>query len=106
MFPRGNAGDIHFAYIQSNNNQKEDITDIVNKLYGEKKNWNGKLYTVGSLQIPNVNGKTFYIEFNNDNPHFPNHVDFTQVVMKDEDTFINSPMFMPCNKINPPKTIL
>ena len=89
---------IRFAYLQSKNSQKEDIKDIANKLYGEKKNWNGKLYSASSLKIPNIDEKIFYIEFDNYNPNFPNHVDFTQVVIKNKDTFINPPMFMPFSK--------
>ena len=88
---------IKLAYIQFNE-QKEDITDIIQKLYSENFNWNGELYTAKSLQIPNIIGKDLYIEFDNPNTFFPNNIDYMKCTINSEELVINQPLFMPLYK--------
>ena len=88
---------IKLSYIEFNN-QKEDITSIIQTLYGENLNWNKKFYKAESLQIPNIIGKTLYIEFDNPNPHFPNHIDYMKCKIDSDEMIINRPLFLPCSK--------
>ena len=44
---------IKLAYIQFNE-QKEDITDIIQKLYSENFNWNGELYTANCALLNDI----------------------------------------------------
>ena len=90
---------IKLAYIELNN-QKEDSTNIIQNLYGENFNWNNKLYEAKSLQIPNIIGKYLYIEFDNPNPNFPNHIDHMKCKIDSEQMIINRPLFMPFNKLH------
>ena len=87
---------IKFALLDT-----EDITDIINKIYGENYNWNGKLYTASVLSesiIQNIFGKSLYIEFDDYNPNFPNSKTFIKILLEKENTIINPPMHIPFSR--------
>lgn len=89
---------IKFAYIQSMDDHKEDVTEIIQKLYGENLDWNGNLYTVAAINIPNSIGNKLYIEFDDYNPNFPNSITFSSLEIKKETDPMNPPLYMPMSK--------
>lgn len=72
-----------------------DVTCEIIDLYGKDCNWNMNLYTADILQKPEYIGKTLYIEFDKYNPHFPNHIEYTFILLERNNTVINSPLSMP-----------
>ena len=90
---------IKLSYIEING-EKQDITDVMQKIYGENFNWNGRVCRAKTLEIPNVIGSTLYIEFDNPNPNFPNRKEFMQCEINNEEMIINHALFTPFNKKN------
>jgi len=69
---------IKLSYIEING-EKQDITDIMQKIYGENFNRNGRVCRAKTLEIPNIIGSTLYIEFDN-----PNNIKGFEVVDEDK----------------------
>jgi hypothetical protein len=74
---------------------KENVTNMVNTIYGENHNWNGQVCTAGSLKNSNYIGKALYLEYEKTSVNFPGHKTYTAVLLENENTVINPPLFTP-----------
>jgi hypothetical protein len=74
---------------------KEDVSNMVNTIYGEKHNWNGQVCTASSFKNPNYIGKALYVEYEKTSINFPGHKTYTAVLLENENTVINPPLFTP-----------
>ena len=54
--------ELTLAQIWTHETKKEDITEYIRNFYGEKNNWNSKLYNYKDI-FPNKTGHKFYVEF-------------------------------------------
>ena len=74
-------------------NKCVDITDIIKEKYGEKNNWQGKLWTYEDIFGPTSEDKTFYCEFySEDGRKFWFHG-----FIEDPKQFFNPPLSTPMN---------
>lgn len=80
---------------KKNKKEKENITEYIQKFYGEKNNWNGKLYKYSEI-FPNKDlSYLFYVEFSDDTgrKHW-----FHGMVGESEQIF-NPPLACPINQL-------
>lgn len=84
---------LHFASLDG-----KDVTDLVNKIYGEECNWFTKLHMAGSIFGINDINKKLYMEWDNPNPKFPGFIDYTALIIDSLNTILNPPLAMPFSK--------
>ena len=51
------------SLIKATLNGTENITELIQKFYGENNDWNGKLWTYQDIFKDNCRGNKFYCEF-------------------------------------------
>jgi len=90
-----NGPKLILAQIWLKNKERENITEHIQKFYGNENNWNGKLYTFNDI-FPNKDSSYhFYIEF----------IDETQRkhwfhgMVGNKDQYFNPPLATPMNQI-------
>jgi len=58
-----NGPNLTLAQIWKKNSEKENITEYIQNFYGEKNNWNGKLYKYSEIFPEKDQSYHFYIGF-------------------------------------------
>lgn len=71
-----------------------NVFEIINKLYGERRDWNGYIYDTNylkSLIEDDIDNKTLYMEFRRSN----GRTDWTKALIEENNIIWNGPMFTP-----------
>ena len=84
------------AKLWKKGQEKEDITDHINFLYGVNNNWNKKLYTYDEVFPDKNNLYNFYIEFKSDN----GRKHWFHGMVGEKNQIFNPPLASPFNEFN------
>ena len=75
-----------------------NVFEIINRLYGEHRDWNGYIYDTNylkSLIEDNIDKQIFYMEFCRSN----GRIDWTKTHIEEKNTIWNPPLFTPFSDI-------
>ena len=73
---------------------KEDITLVIQKIYGHNNNWQGKLWKYKDI-LNNSIGKNLYCEFQSTNKR----IHWFNTIINNENHYLNSAFATPMNQI-------
>jgi len=83
------------SLIKATLNETENITELIQKFYGENNDWNGKLWTYQDIFKDNCQGNKFYCEFKDKGER----VHWFQGIINKEKEYLNIPLHTPMSQL-------